>query len=54
MDNIDKIKREIEEVDTAMMDLKKISNSDINCKVLRIDTVDIDLESLILVSGTSL
>ena len=44
MDNIDKIKREIEEVDTAMMDLKKISNSDINCKVLRIDTVDIDLE----------
>ena len=44
MDNIDKIKREIEEVDTAMMDLKKISNSDSNCKVLGIDTIDIDLK----------
>lgn len=31
MDNIDKIKREIEEVDVAMMDLKKVSDSD-NCK----------------------
>ena len=32
MDNIDKIKREIEDVDTIMMDIKKISNSDSNCK----------------------
>ena len=44
MDNIDKIRREIEEVDTAMMDLKKISNYDSNCKVLGIDTIDIDLK----------
>lgn len=31
MDNIDKIKREVEEVDIAMMDLKKVSDPD-NCK----------------------
>ena len=41
---ISKMFDEVNKIDAAMMEIKKVSDRDNNCKVLRIDTANIDLE----------